>query len=150
LIVGNSQTDGPKQLRFRRFSDKDVTLDATGREVRIRAWPVAAEKRMTVEVEMIDAIVYAPGEVKPGDAPQSAEGASEPSIRGRDILQFSVPMTADIQEIGKTHNAAYYAKESHLLAEQRGKLKRELLRLSNSIQSELHARASFSLSCLIL
>jgi lipopolysaccharide export LptBFGC system permease protein LptF len=75
--------------------------------------------------------------------------AADGQVIGHQSLQrpFNVAMSKDIKSLADRPVNAYLADTN---ARGRGILIRELIVLNNNIQSELHARMSFALSCLIL
>ncbi|MGH7178966.1 MAG: LptF/LptG family permease [Tepidisphaeraceae bacterium] len=134
-----AQPDAQPPPRFRQERSGQLSLDASGQEIRVRASPSApagaqAPRRMDIDIELIDALVLA------GEAvtPRSSFGRS-----------FSVPMSQSLLNVEK-NRAAYYLTGPNASAEQRMRLQQQMLKLSNSLVSEMHARASFSVSCLIL
>lgn len=138
LHLGQSLPNNPRPIRLRQYRDGAVVLDVAAREVRMRCWAVQSEKRVTIELEFNDAVV------------QSGRD-TEPSNWGRFPREFSIPMPPELVQIAEERTPANYANNTKLLSQQQStRLKRDLIRLNNSVQSELHARASFALSCFIL
>jgi lipopolysaccharide export LptBFGC system permease protein LptF len=64
--------------------------------------------------------------------------------------EFDVPMIASIRSLPQTRTAKYYLKDNTKYAAQNKTLHREQVFISNGVSSELHFRASFAMSCLIL
>ncbi|HSI32889.1 MAG: LptF/LptG family permease [Phycisphaerae bacterium] len=66
---------------------------------------------------------------------------------------INIPMPADLRKV-ESHNVEHYLKgpagERKVDRESREKLKTEYTKLTAMIRSEMHARASFAVSCLIL
>jgi hypothetical protein len=130
--------DSPAGKYFVQFTqDRNGTpvLSVSARRMKLTALPDSARKQLYVTVELQDAIVKA--------------GNDQPTPRTVFPRAFTVPMSPDLLDLEK-HDAAYYLNGGKVLPEQQRSLKRALIVLSNGILSETHARASFSLSCLIL
>lgn len=112
-----------------------TVLRVEARRLRMTALPDSARKTMYVTLELEDALV------RTGNEP--------PTPRAVFPRAVSVPMSAELLAL-EGRDADYYAREEKVLPEQKRALHRALTVLNNSILSETHARASFSLSCLIL
>ncbi len=79
-------------------------------------------------------------------AQESSEGPTAKSSFSRN---FTVPMPDDVNDIAK-HDVNYYRRDPAVGPLDKMSLQRQLFRVSNSIQGEMHSRASFAISCLIL
>ena len=62
---------------------------------------------------------------------------------------MSIPMPEDIQKLN-SRTPADYLNNSKLSEKEMSRLRRDWYKVTNGIQSELHGRASFAVSCLIL
>jgi lipopolysaccharide export LptBFGC system permease protein LptF len=131
LVLTAAENGAP--IRFvEQRQNRDTVLEVTAREARIRCYPVPQEDRLEVDVELLDCIVSAGGDPSPR--------ASLPRV-------FSVGMPASLARL-QDRSPQDYLREPSSHRHQR--LYREVLKLSNGIKSELHARASFGVSCFIL
>ncbi len=110
-------------------------FDALSRQIRVRAFPDFEQQIVTVEVDLMDAVV------NPG---------RDETRRTNTIRSFVMPMPGHVYEISKARTAAFYSASNALDHDRRLRLLRDLYRLTNSIVSEIHSRLSFSVSCLIL
>jgi lipopolysaccharide export LptBFGC system permease protein LptF len=143
LVIGSTSPEAAPSSapRFRQLG-KDGGLDVAARQVQLRAAPEPAGRsdnsdnrpRLAVEVQLVDALV------KSGDVQ---------TPRSEFTRSFTVPMSPDIDAIRHTRVRDYIAG-GEATSERQNRLRRDLLKLTNSIISETHARASFSVSCLIL
>ena len=121
----------PARLVQLRDGKPEFTWDAA--EIEISARPVG-EDRLTVQTTLRDVI---------------AKTADTSTARSSFARHFIVPMPQNLRDLeGQTVD--FYQRGEGITREQWTYLQRELLRLSNGIQSELHSRASFAVSCLIL
>lgn len=111
----------------------EVVLDVSAREVRIRCYPDLAEDRMDIRIDMIDCIVGAGGIRTP---------------RPTFPREFGIRTPARFARIEQRTAKDYLLGAGTPASQQR--LRREVLRLRNGIVSELNARASFGVSCVIL
>jgi hypothetical protein len=136
--------------RFRQ-TGRNEGLDATAREITIRATPTIASDRagsvqdwFAIEVELADATVKSGNTTTP---------------RTRFLRPFSVPMPEDLVEYKnrKVEDYRDAALSAHTridpigsVTDRRMALDRNWYRLTNGIKSEIHARASFSVACWVL
>ena len=121
----------PARLVQERDGKADFTWDAA--ELELSARPVASDQ-LTVQAALrnVDA--------------QTREGTMALTNFAR---HFTVPMPPRLKEI-EGHDVEFYRSARGIPHDQHAMLERELIRLSNGIQSEMHSRASFAVSCLIL
>jgi lipopolysaccharide export LptBFGC system permease protein LptF len=134
LVLQVPDGNGIQQPRLRQLQPGQVGLDATAKLIKVHATPDNVNRSMTIQVNLIDSAVRTGGDVVPhSDFPR----------------QFVVPMPTDIYRL-RTRTAAFYADSPKAAPDQQQRLKREMMKLYNSIVAELHARMSFSLSCVIL
>jgi lipopolysaccharide export LptBFGC system permease protein LptF len=129
LTAGEGELPRVQQMRGGR-----IVLTVAAREVLVRATPDPEEKRVDVVLEMIDCLAGAEGQM------ERHENFSRPLVVG---------MPTQVQTI-ETRTAWDYTQGPHAVPEQQMRLRRDLYRLYNSIITELNARASFAVSCLIL
>jgi lipopolysaccharide export LptBFGC system permease protein LptF len=126
----NDSATGPKlaQLRGGRSA-----LEVHAAEIRLRAFPENEDRRIRLRIEMLNCVVDVGG---------------EKSARGNFERPLVVPMPGDIYWL-TTRPASEYLAES-LSGEDQRRLRRDLVKLENSVISEQHARVSFAVSCFIL
>jgi len=122
-------------IQFVQDRNGTTVLKVEARRLRLTALPDTARRQVYVSIELQDARVKA--------------GNDEVIPRAVFPRAFTVPMSPDLIELEK-RDAAYYLGNARVLPEQQRTLRRSLVVLSNGILSETHARASFSVSCLIL
>jgi lipopolysaccharide export LptBFGC system permease protein LptF len=145
LIVGS--TDGPAAEpppRLKQIVGGGVGgLEVTARQVDLRVTPTIVstgsnradppKRLLNIDMELNDA------QVKAGETV---------TARTRFARNFSIPMPQSLIDM-ETRRVEDY-RNGTLPPERKMRLERDWYRLSNSIISELYARASFSVSCLIL
>jgi hypothetical protein len=133
-LVFTSEPDGPDSVRLSHTRGEGATIQSVAREARVRVLPSNEDNRMAVSIDQIDVVVRI-GET---------ESAKENWARN-----FDVPMPAEIQAI-RHRTANQYMKRDDLPADQKRNLLRSLTKQNNSVESEMHSRVSFALSCLVL
>jgi lipopolysaccharide export LptBFGC system permease protein LptF len=123
----------PGPVHLVEESQGRVVETTEAQEVRISARP-DSEQTMAVSLRVLGATRQVGNEV----------------FRRRDFIQpLTVPMSPTLRELSH-QPPAYFLSAGHVPSDDRASLQRVLIRLSNGIQSELHARASFAVSCFIL
>ena len=70
--------------------------------------------------------------------------------RSKFARPFDTAMSDSIRELPKIRTAKYYIRNTRLYGTQGKALAREQTFIWNTVRSELHFRASFAMSCLIL
>jgi hypothetical protein len=109
-----------------------VSVEAT--QIKVRAYPNRERQNILVQIEALDSIVG-----KNNDQTKRGSGF---------MREITVPMPPAIDALGNRPISAYVtgsqSDADNLMIE------RERYKLVNSVVSELHARMSFALSCLIL
>jgi lipopolysaccharide export LptBFGC system permease protein LptF len=135
-LVLMAAPDGGAPVRLiQRRQGREVVLDASAREVRIRCFAMPDDDRIDVEIEMLDCTV--------------GTGGDEPTARPNFTRPFSVPMPqAVVAALGRTSQD--YLQSGRFSGHQQQRLYREVKKIENSIVGELNARASFGVSCFIL
>src|SRR4051795_12172746 len=131
-VIEGEPTAG-KAARLLQTRGAQSVLDVNARTVRIKAFPDAESKKIQIEIEMLDCVVTVAGIESPH------ENFTRP---------LTVPMPDPIYALTTRPAKAYIAGSLSVADKQR--LRRDLLKLTNSVISELHARVSFAVSCLIL
>jgi hypothetical protein len=117
------------------FSDGNVSSAADVEELKLTARPTL-EGRMSVVAELHNAVIR----------------SGDDNVIGRQSFQrtLTVPMPPEVRAIADRKVNYYLTSTETPAPPARGILLRETLRLGNSIYSEMHGRASFAVSCLIL
>jgi len=140
-LVFNSEKVPPKspqarQIRLVLTEAGHVRLTAVAAEAHVRARPNDPLGQMIVTVELYDLEIAAPGT-------QPTEAASWGHT-------FDVAMDPAVRAVRSTRTAESYLSDRSLDAASLNFLRRERAVMFNTVFSELHSRASFALSCLIL
>lgn len=110
-----------------------VTAD-DAREVSVRVQSDLENRRMRLEFDLQDVLV------------KTAEG--EPA-RASLSRPFNIPLPQELASL-ETHNPEVYVKKTGLRTPEAQKLRKKFSGLKNEIEAEIHGRASFAVSCLIL
>jgi len=148
LLIGSTSTNGASvgapvvapsavpgsgvQLIQRRKDAPSITTVA--REASVRVFPDSAAKRIAVAIELLDAVVRV-------DGLESARDSFERS--------FSIDMPPALLKLTQLTASDYMARPD-ITAQQKLSLRRNLMKQDNSVVSEMHSRASFAVSCLVL
>jgi hypothetical protein len=135
LVIPAGSPGAEQKVHFVQERDGAVTLTADATEVRVRVWPDNDNDRLAITLELHDALV------------QTDDAAIARSSFPR---HFSLPMPADIRRLRQERSPEHYIAGDEIVSNEHRVLKREMYKLRNSIQSEMHARASFAVSCLVL
>ncbi|WP_428938619.1 LptF/LptG family permease [Fontivita pretiosa] len=133
LTATNAATDAPRPL-LTQTRGSQAGLAVSAREMRLRPIPDNQARRIDLELDMLDCVVRSPG----GDQSPRAN-FSRPLV---------VAMPADIFSL-TTRPATHYIAGS-LSPEDQMRLRRDLIKQTNSVISEMWARVSFAVSCFIL
>ena len=144
LIIGSLDGPAPEPPpRLKQTVGSAGGLEVTARQIDVRVTPTIVstprnrsdppQRLLNVDVDLNDA------QVKAGE---------DVTARTRFARNFSVPMPQPLVDM-ETRRVEDY-RTGNLPADRKMRLERDWYRLSNSIISELYARASFSVSCLIL
>jgi len=134
LILPASKKRGSRLVTLRAIRNGSVIFTADADHARVRVTSDLEQQRLVLDVYLYDAFVG------------NLQGASALTSPHR---TFSVPMPADISAIERQKPESFLSNKLVTPANQNS-LNHELVRLSNYIQSELHARCSFAFSCWIL
>jgi lipopolysaccharide export LptBFGC system permease protein LptF len=133
LVLHAADAKNP-QLKFLQANDRGAGIGAQAKEIRISAEPDNPNSRFAVTVELVDATIH-------------TSGSSTP--RALFSRSFYVPMSRALQEID-LRSADHYLDGPNRDAPTFERLKREKILVLNRVQGEMHSRASFAVSCLIL
>src|SRR5204863_7377178 len=125
-------------VRVRQFHDSaEMAIDS--RQVKITAVPDADGRNFNVSMEFFDAVVRI---------------AQSESFRERFSRTFTIPIPPQLANLPQTRTAGDYIRARNYPAgavpESQKQLMRALLIIGNTVRTELHARVSFAVSCLIL
>jgi lipopolysaccharide export LptBFGC system permease protein LptF len=137
LVLGTSITPDapPESVRLIQKRSDAPSIESVAREAHIRVFADAEAGRIAVTVAMIDAIVSGPGYQNP---------------RSTFERSFNIAMPTEIAALGSRSAAHYLSDRSDILPAQKQTLYRNALKQFNSVVSEMHSRASFAISCLVL
>jgi hypothetical protein len=130
LILRAPQDAEP--ISFIQRRGRETMLDVEAREVRVRCFADLDRDRVDVSVEMIDCVIGAAG-----------DRTQRPNFP-RDFSVVTPPALVSM----KDRTVSDYFASSPEAQQQR--LGREVVKLQNSVISELNARVSFGVSCFIL
>ncbi|HEY7118180.1 MAG TPA: LptF/LptG family permease [Tepidisphaeraceae bacterium] len=139
LVINPRSEQQAQFVRIDHESNGDIVARDKARQVRITLDPVEptgveAPRRMTAHVRGFDVIVET----------DEAPAAHETYVRS-----INLPMPDDLQAI--EHNDVRHYLTSHNASKrEQEELKYNFNKLISSIRSEMHARASFAVSCFIL
>ena len=126
---------GAEPVRLLQLDGQDrVVREFEARELRMRCAPDRTDKRMHVDIVMIDCVVSDGG-----------ERTARPTFP----RQFSVAMPPELVAL-ESRAPGFYLGSEDVSAGRQQRLLRDVLKIGNGIVSELNARASFGVSCFIL
>jgi lipopolysaccharide export LptBFGC system permease protein LptF len=136
LSFTSGETPGTRYIRLIRTRNNQELGTDEARNLSVAVHADLESKRMQIEFQLGDVSVT-------GD-----EGRPAISSVHRPL---SVPMTADLLAL-EARGPEFYMHRTQVRGgdENRSKLYRKMLGLRNGIESEIHSRASFAVSCLIL
>lgn len=132
LLIGGAP-GRPIKVREQRSGEEFRTLQAN--QLRVFVAPDNNRKMMNVTLEFTDAL-------------SSMAGTDTP--RERFQLSFSMQMPDEIARIPATRQPRDYATTQPTASALQRELRRSLVVIGNTVTGELHARASFAVSCLVL
>jgi lipopolysaccharide export LptBFGC system permease protein LptF len=130
-----SSMDGGRNIRLIKTVNGQQGQVDEARQLSINAQSDVSGKRMLIEFQLGDVMIT------------TDEGRPAVMSVGRPI---SLPMTPEIAAIEMRGPHYYMERAQSRGDETRGRLYRKLLVLRNGITSEIHTRASFAISCLML
>jgi len=139
VITAPPHANDRRSVWMRQTHGSQETLYATAKEIHVRAYPVGTKstvssQRMAMSIELYDTQL------------RTQEGPSE---RSSFVRSFSEPMPAEVRRLfGKT--LADFSHDPMITPNDAMVLHHEQVVVNNAARSELHGRASFALSCLIL
>jgi lipopolysaccharide export LptBFGC system permease protein LptF len=125
-----------RTVRLVRTSRSGSELQVDAEAARIRATPDMNAERMNLDIELRNAMVLAARD-------------DEPVGRASFPAAVPVPMPQEIRAL-ENRTADDYLRDRTVLPKRQQSLLRSQLRISNNVQSELHGRGAFAVSCLFL
>ena len=138
LIVASSP--GSKQVKLTETQNGRVLLTADARELHLHTHADERDRQMVATVDLFDLDLMRPG------TGMGASAAQRPSWS----RTIDVPMDAAISELRRTRNLRTMDADPGLPSQDAYFLRREQVVVNNDVRAELHGRASFAVSCLIL
>jgi lipopolysaccharide export LptBFGC system permease protein LptF len=135
LVVGATTPDITRPVRVFQEKDGQVLRTFEAQEIEVTVIPDEEISTMHVRIEMND-VIERVGE--------------DTTQRSKIPREFDVPMSQTIHNLPEVRTAKYYISNSKLYGAQNKTLIRERTFIWNSVRGELHFRASFAMSCLIL
>jgi lipopolysaccharide export LptBFGC system permease protein LptF len=129
-----------RQVTLTMLDHQRIVQTAEAREARLRARADNANSQIVVSVELNDVALRTP------DTGLGAEPAQTKTWE----RNIDVPMDEAIKELRQTRTLTAYAGDPKLDAYDANFLRREQVVVNNAVRGELHSRASFAVSCLIL
>jgi lipopolysaccharide export LptBFGC system permease protein LptF len=135
LVIGATTPEVTRPVRVFQEHEGQVLRTFEAQQVEITTTPDDELGVMHTAIEFNDAIE------------RVGESMTQ---RSKIRREFDVPMSESIKQLPKVRTAKYYLNNARLFGAQGKALARERMFISNTVRSELHARASFALSCLIL
>jgi lipopolysaccharide export LptBFGC system permease protein LptF len=129
VLAGTDEASRPKLVQLGGSQNR---LEVTAAEIRIKVVPNTTRRTIGLDIDMINC------SVKAGQSESSQRAFSRP---------LTVPMPADVAALANKPARDYI---KHLPRDDRRRLERDVIKIVNSVISEIWARFSFSVSCLIL
>jgi lipopolysaccharide export LptBFGC system permease protein LptF len=134
IVIAPPRGDQTRTVWMEQSHGSQRTLTAEAKEIHIRAKPDRLSHRVTISIELYDTLLHTQG---------------GPSERLSFIRSFSQPMPDDVRAIEK-RSVAEFQNDPGITESDAMWLHHEQVAVNNSARSELHGRASFAVSCLIL
>lgn len=135
-----SSPGAAKSIRLQVVQNQQVILTAQAREMHVTARPDDVADLITATFDLYDVIVRTPDVGMQGEPAQLAAWSRS----------VDVPMDESITKLRQTKTLAAYVSDPSMSAADANFLRREQVVVNNAICGELHGRASFAVSCLIL
>jgi lipopolysaccharide export LptBFGC system permease protein LptF len=134
-----------RQVRLTVVDWEQVTRVAQANEATLRARADEADGLISVTVELRDVLM------RVSDAQNKAGGLPiEPAELPTWEATIDVPMEDSIKQLKQTRTLAAYINDRSLDERDSNHIRREEVLAKNEVRAELHGRASFAVSCLIL
>jgi lipopolysaccharide export LptBFGC system permease protein LptF len=136
-----------RQVRLSVIEGEQTTRIAQANEAIVRARADDADGLVSATVELRDLTMRAADQgTIGGGSSMSLEPAELPSWEAT----IDVPMAQSIRDLRRTRTPAAYANDPTLDPRDANHLRREEAAVNNDVRGELHGRASFAVSCVIL
>lgn len=152
VVFAAATTDSAsrRRIRVQRTVSGKVQSVTFGRQAVLRASVRQATGQVDVSLQLIDSVAQGDVSIAPGDGQSPAEARTSPA-GGRAVLPlaFKVLMPSSIKAL-EDRPFEYYISPAAAVSGNQVQLKHELIKVSNAVISEMHARAAFATSCLIL
>ncbi len=132
-LIFTSPSPQQNTVRLIQSRKDSPSIEDIAREARITCYPVLGDNYVSVKIQLFDITV---------------RGADFESEKENVDRSFSVKMPDEVVAIANQSVETYQMTED--MPEQVSKLRRNLMKQKNSVDSELHSRVSFALSCLVL
>jgi lipopolysaccharide export LptBFGC system permease protein LptF len=139
-LVFDSAAPAARQVHLTIIEGEQTTRTALANQARLQARTDDEHDLISVTVELTDLTMRT--------ADDGMQG--EPAALASWSATIDVPMDDAIKDLRTTHTLKTYAKDASLDPHDANHLRREQLVVSNDVRAELHGRASFAVSCLIL
>ncbi|HUB27961.1 MAG TPA: LptF/LptG family permease [Tepidisphaeraceae bacterium] len=133
---------GKRQVRLTAIDGEQTTLAAQAREARVRTRADDRAHVMVTTIELYDLSLSTP-EMGLDSGAAAAERVSW-------MRTIYVPMDRAVLDLQRTETLRSLNHDPSLLPLDASFLRREQVVVNNAVRSELHGRASFAVSCLIL
>ena len=142
LVINPNSSQAGQFVRVDRESGGDVVSRDRAKQVRITVEPLelpssadeGTPRRLLVSVRGYDVIVQAD---------------EDPAAHETYLRTVNIPMPDDLRALEK-HDVRHYLSSRNAGRKEQEELKANYTKLISSIRSEMHARASFAVSCFIL
>src|ERR1700722_1528765 len=135
-----SSKPGSRQVKLTVIEGEQTILTAEAREARVRTRPDDRDQLMMTTIELFNLAL---------STPERGLRAA-PAERPNWSRTIDVPMDDAIRQLKTLRNLVTYNSDRTLPAEDANWLRREQVVVNNAVRGELHGRASFAVSCLIL
>jgi lipopolysaccharide export LptBFGC system permease protein LptF len=138
-LTFNSNGDA-RQVNLKVIEGEQTVLSAQANEARVRTRPDERDHVMITTIDLFKLTLRTP------EGGAQAAAAERPSW----THTFDVPMDDAILALRRTNTLDAYNADRKLAPSSANWLRREQVIVNNSVRTELHGRASFAVSCLIL
>ena len=151
--VVQADTAAPPPIRFGQWRDGRPVVEATAQGARLRVYPTADGGQMTVVLDLVDADVRAGASGAGGTT--GPPPATSPSDAGASVVRTNfekrwvIDMPPALEQFA-ARTVPQYLADGTKGPRQVAALYRAATKQANSLTSEIHARLSFAVSCLIL
>jgi lipopolysaccharide export LptBFGC system permease protein LptF len=130
IVSGDANNPGIRVVAKSRIDP----FEALVRQVTLQAFADTDSNVMSIQMELKDAVLFM------GDSRMQRQDLER---------RFAVPMPPSVADLTKTSVEDYLTKP-WISKERKDRLRSDLTRQKNQVESELHGRVSFALSCLVL